>query len=513
MLQLIVVLQLVISCTAVYDYRQRWEPPLRPIVLVPGIGGSKLYDCTGSRCEDVWVTDDRSKYQSLIGYARDISYSSHNYGLDGICTFSLLGCRYDYMGSLIDDLHNLGYVDGETLFALPYDWRLSLYHTDHMRRLHLLVERHHPIVIAHSMGGLVVQEYFRLHPQNMIYKFYAVGTPFKGVGGNLLKGFIKGYNMENPYLSLDVSKAIIRNSYSSYWLLTSTMRDPPTINGKVPVTYLSENGYLIDDHIVSPTPVKIADTQVYYVVSEDQQTAYSYQQGADTFTYVDGDGTVPYESAVHHAEHGQEYANIIKVPRGDHMSIIRNFVQHAYFSLFSCYYDGTYRYRDDVITVTTEFGLRYVRRNGAIINSGVIYYRGCKNLDYNGNTYERVTGTECTRYHLYAYTVNGNSVEKKECLYGYVVSRTIDMCTSGYQWNPIKDTCIKLPPPVAPPMTDSDTPPVTSDDTHHVTPISSQTTIGPGVMVLWIVICVLTLMLIHGRVLQIQKTTISSSTH
>lgn len=431
-----------------YDTRLKFEPSSHPILLVPGIGGTTLYysytQSGEKKYEQLWPTPQSSLYPLLTRYDIEIGYYGGTYGLDGVdCLYhSFLGCEYTYMGNFIKSLTDIGYVPGRNLFAFPYDWRLSVNESTNIERLHSMIEKYNPIVIAHSMGGLVVEEYFRKYPVNNIRKFYAVAVPFKGVGGNILKGFIKGYNFGNKYLSLDTSRDIIMESYSAYWLLFNKfMIEPPTINYKEPVQYLLDNGFIRKDRLIERTPIKISDTDVYYVVGGSQQTPFSYQYGSDSFTYILGDGTVPLISAIHYEVHGQPDSNVIKIDNVDHMGIVDSLFKNLYFNIFSCNYDGNYYYSGKRITVVN--GVAFHESIGRV---AIIYYYGCDKIEYNNDDYIRQMGNECSGYHLYEVRYYPNSVYKKECWYGYIIESNKTLCvdtTKMYDQN--KDRCIDKP--------------------------------------------------------------------
>lgn len=154
------------------------SPPTRPVVVVPGILGSKL--CNGQSV--VW-----GGAASLGNFSRlDLAGPDHEpltpCGL--LDKISILGpfWKIDAYEGLIATLKRLGYRERETLFVFTYDWRRS--NIESAQALSgFIAEIGAPKVdiIAHSMGGLVsliyLHNYLGVHHIN---KIVFLGTPFLG---------------------------------------------------------------------------------------------------------------------------------------------------------------------------------------------------------------------------------------------------------------------------------------------------------------------------------------------
>ncbi len=131
--------------------------PVRPLVLVPGLLGSRL--CRpgpDGELSVVWGTvASIGEFPSLAmdgtpntiepcGLIREVTYL-------GVYT-------QEVYSPLIKRLESAGYKEGETLFLFDYDWRLSVF--DNAQRLANYVDESIPDdqtidIVAHSMGGLV----------------------------------------------------------------------------------------------------------------------------------------------------------------------------------------------------------------------------------------------------------------------------------------------------------------------------------------------------------------------
>jgi len=159
----------------------------RPVVVIPGIMGSKLCDGAGNV---LW--GDRSSYTaSRIAALRlpaDINsrdMSIHSCGLIESVSIIPLFWESNVYSGLIETLHKIGY-DDKDIIVFDYDWRLSNF--DNAQLLNQRVER--AIIsgadgkidfIAHSMGGLIARIYIQqLGGAAKIQNLILMGTPNLG---------------------------------------------------------------------------------------------------------------------------------------------------------------------------------------------------------------------------------------------------------------------------------------------------------------------------------------------
>lgn len=152
--------------------------PTRPVVVVPGILGSKL--CKGE--EVVW--GGRS---SLSNFSRlDLGVPSPEAltpcGL--LDQISILGpfWKINAYSSLVERLKSLGYREGQTLFVFDYDWRQTNAETaDRLAKYIAKIGAPEIDIVAHSMGGLVTTLMLQKGDQEVhIHKVIFLGTPFLG---------------------------------------------------------------------------------------------------------------------------------------------------------------------------------------------------------------------------------------------------------------------------------------------------------------------------------------------
>lgn len=126
-----------------------------------------------------------------------------------------------------DDMVNLfkenGYVEGETLFPFPYEWRLSNEVTANMLREKLEDVREQaqwPLVdvVAHSMGGLAARQYIASDAYaDDIDQLVTLGTPHAGSPQSYLiwEGGDFGFKLKDKLLQFIFTQESKENGYNS----------------------------------------------------------------------------------------------------------------------------------------------------------------------------------------------------------------------------------------------------------------------------------------------------------
>ena len=115
----------------------RPDPPQRPVILIPGLSGTKLLDPDKDRT--VWGNAGRIVAPRDGGYElalplSDAERDKQGYVTDGVIKRIDFGItKLDIYGTLIDNFLANGYEAGETFFVFPYDWRYN--NVDTARRL------------------------------------------------------------------------------------------------------------------------------------------------------------------------------------------------------------------------------------------------------------------------------------------------------------------------------------------------------------------------------------------
>lgn len=207
-----------------------------PIILIPGVCGSLLI---ADNNEIAWLNETLTPYPQTSAKLMQYLYGSRDPitnefvsfierqgfssvkavpGLPG-CSRLLnhkltrlpgiaqkrLGVYYETFATYLSE--KFGYREGVNLFAFTYDWRQALHIPSIQNAFEELLKTacrttgQRCIVIGHSMGGLLVTTYMRLHLDwnDYIAKFVSLGVPYAGSGASGLIAAPCGYNLRMPF--------------------------------------------------------------------------------------------------------------------------------------------------------------------------------------------------------------------------------------------------------------------------------------------------------------------------
>ena len=162
------------------------DAALRPVIVIPGVMGSKLCDRSGSV---IW--GNRSSYTMARMAALRLPFdtSKRDPGIQScglIDTVSIIPLLWEsnVYSPLLKTLADIGYKT-ENILIFDYDWRLSNF--DNALRLRDEIERRFPDdrqkidVVAHSNGGLIARIYLQsLGGEHRLQNFVMLGTPHLG---------------------------------------------------------------------------------------------------------------------------------------------------------------------------------------------------------------------------------------------------------------------------------------------------------------------------------------------
>jgi pimeloyl-ACP methyl ester carboxylesterase len=157
--------------------------PERPVVIIPGILGSKL--CERASGKTVWgnVWSYTNFTELALPTQYDVDQLPHvSCGL--IEAVNLLGpFKVHQYDDLLKTLSELGYRKDKSLFVFDYDWRLS--NRESARQLHEFVTKNIPSgsldLITHSMGGIVAKLWMaEYHGAPRVSTLVTLGTPHRG---------------------------------------------------------------------------------------------------------------------------------------------------------------------------------------------------------------------------------------------------------------------------------------------------------------------------------------------
>ncbi|KAI0528913.1 hypothetical protein KFK09_001457 [Dendrobium nobile] len=344
------------------DRRQRDgsnDADREPVLLVSGIGGSILNSKqkkNGSLLR-IWVrilfsnyefkTRLWSMYNPETGYTEtlnpdiDIVVPDDDYGLyaidilDPAWWVKLLHVTDVYhFHDMIDMLIDCGYKKGTTLFGYGYDFRQSNRIDKAMNGLKMKLQTAYKAsggkkvnVISHSMGGLLVQCFMYLHKDvfaKYVNKWITIATPFQGAPGCINDSLLTGLQFVYGFKSF---------FFVSRW----TMHQLLTYNGKsvalpfnLSILKWAAGTRQMLDNAQLPDSV---DFYNIYGISYDTPHNVCYGSEASPiddlpeichtmpeYSYVDGDGTVPSESA--EADGFNAKARV--AVKGEHRALLRS---------------------------------------------------------------------------------------------------------------------------------------------------------------------------------------------
>ncbi len=203
-----------------------------PVLIVPGLLGTEMKKGNDLLWADVLKMVNplnSDSFMDPLSFNKDLmATDSEVYKNDIIKNPDGL---FNYTSDLINEFKNQGYVEGESLFTFPYDWRygVSGKYSDGKTNVDLLATRIQDVlqqtgadkvdVVAHSLGGLIVKEYAMNHMlDNHIGKAVFVGVPNTGAP-KAVKVLLEGDNFGVTGLNDQEMKKISANMPAAYDLL------------------------------------------------------------------------------------------------------------------------------------------------------------------------------------------------------------------------------------------------------------------------------------------------------
>lgn len=195
----------------------------KAIIVVPGIMGSNLIDSTIN--ELVWFD---TSWLQLEGLANAVTGkfkcnddgSSTNPNIVAKSGNQEYGTK-DVYENLITTLKREYEPYGYDVVFAPYDWRMSL--ENGASTLYNVIKNYDEVsIVAHSMGGLVVEKYIDTRGTNKIKKVITAGTPYWGApmaADTLYSGNIMAFpDMVNVFTS-NIMQPIVYNFTGVHELL------------------------------------------------------------------------------------------------------------------------------------------------------------------------------------------------------------------------------------------------------------------------------------------------------
>jgi pSer/pThr/pTyr-binding forkhead associated (FHA) protein len=160
-------------------------PPRRPVVFVPGMMGSQLWQ--GS--ERIWPNVKiLFKNPEIFAYSEKSPLEARGILDEVVVVPNLIKLdQYNRLGDYL--VEDLGYERGKDFFEFAYDWRQDVRRSAAQlgRLIDALPLTQPVIIIAHSLGTLVSRYYIeRLGGRNRVERVILMGGPHKGVPKTLV---------------------------------------------------------------------------------------------------------------------------------------------------------------------------------------------------------------------------------------------------------------------------------------------------------------------------------------
>ncbi len=303
-----------------------------PVIIVPGIVGSRLFNFTDG--EEAWPNASKMRSQSDDSYLDALKLNSDGSQIKEVHPTGIILEEFTevYYKNLVDSFTNAGYTLGENLFLRPYDWRLDINHE--LVRLGNTVQQaiskspNGKIdIVAHSLGGLLVKTYLnQLSNTSFVNKFVLIASPQLGAP-KAFKALNYGDNLGfslfgKDILNTDRVKEITQNMPGIYELLPSQryvqvnggyVKDFRNNQTKI-LDYEQTNQFMFEKER-NPDLLDVAKNfhssldsspinapKIYNIVGcQNPKTITGfrvYDDGKDDIETSDGDGTVPLTSAI-----------------------------------------------------------------------------------------------------------------------------------------------------------------------------------------------------------------------
>jgi pimeloyl-ACP methyl ester carboxylesterase len=213
------------------------EPTGCPIIFIPGILGSRISCIKGEvyfalprvAFNEIHLNDDGDTNPGAPGSCNATAHTPP--GEEGLLTSV---ATEDVYGSIFKYLTGIG-TNG--VYAYPYDWRRSV--PAAATGLSTLVDEvlkksgaKHVVLVAHSMGGLVTQEYINTGSNaDKVSRAVTIGTPYWGAPKSMIS-LLNGRSNEFATEKLDLMfgetalQDAVRNYLGLFWLYPSGAYGP-----------------------------------------------------------------------------------------------------------------------------------------------------------------------------------------------------------------------------------------------------------------------------------------------
>lgn len=345
---------------------------MKPVILIPGLGGSILVR-KGSEKRQLfhksvpanrWINIYSVTNTEIEKWRKEVSFPikydwngkiKEMENIDDVYTYDFGGTngikdiipeflllpkgyhhildevfRFRYFHPICDYLHKQGYVDHETLFGAPYDFRLILNpktRKAYFRELKKLIEESchkqnkQAIIVSHSLGGIIFKWFLSEYAgqewvDKYIHKWICISSPFGGsyqalrtvtCGDHYVPSLRKHIQSELRYITgiimcmpntllVDKEEPLLHITGNDKRIITvneyNKLADENMLAFQIWKDLYEPNQKFIEHKIKVSTDVFIGNRkETYGVAFTDRIDALPYR-----ITKVNGDGTVSKES-------------------------------------------------------------------------------------------------------------------------------------------------------------------------------------------------------------------------
>ncbi|EFC39153.1 predicted protein [Naegleria gruberi] len=267
-----------------------------PIILIPGYAASMLsveeIANPGKIVRNLYETYPDSTFgmkmmsSSIVGDVEMDSFAAKENGWNIVSPMQRSGLyavdnlnpdsdngvgpkRY-YFHELIEYLKSIGYEEGVTLFAFPYDWRDSIINSafklsTYIANIKTLTKANKVNLISHSMGGYVSKTAYVVNRE--LYKSVNVhisfATPWQGTGRDWIASSLFGGNLNNIKLDALAVRDVSLGSIAHYERMALSNK-AKNVGGSLTPRIVINGVSVTEDQVIQGLKSFLKENTVYY---------------------------------------------------------------------------------------------------------------------------------------------------------------------------------------------------------------------------------------------------------
>jgi len=210
-------------------------------------------------------------------------YAVDNLNPSALTNSSVNGPVRNYLHDMIGFLEKLGYVEGQNLFAFPYDWRDSILNTANklavfLKKVAKDTGASQVNVVSHSMGGYVTKTALVSDPslKNLIDIYVSFATPWQGTGKEWVTASLFGSNLNNRKLDPLVVRDVTLGSIAHYERMLINIEGENNLGAPSLITV---NGVKVTSlKMVDALNTFLKDNTVYYGADNSKSVSVPFRK-------------------------------------------------------------------------------------------------------------------------------------------------------------------------------------------------------------------------------------------